>query len=241
MPTTKQSEFAAGLRAVLPLLLGVLPFGLIYGVLAIGAGMSPAPAMAMSSMVFAGSLQFIATRLIAAAAPGGVMLLTAFIVNLRHVLYSASIAPYLRHLPRRWKLLLAYLLTDEAYVIAILHYEKPGPKDNRHWYFLGAGLTLWCSWQASSAAGILLGQQVPSSWALDFSLALTFIGLVVPALKDRPSVAAAVTAGATAVLAADLALSLGLLAAALAGIAAGLLAERWQPAKPAAEPSVADD
>jgi 4-azaleucine resistance transporter AzlC len=213
-------------RAELPILAGVLPFGLIYGVLAIAAGLPPALAQAMSCILFAGSAQIVMTRLVASGAPGIAMLLTAFVVNLRHMLYSASVAPYLRGLPRRWRLLLAYLLTDEAYVVTILHYERPGALVYKHWFFLGAGLALWASWQASTAAGVFLGQQVPAAWGLDFTLALTFIGLVVPVLVDRGAIAAAAAAGVTSVVAGGLPLQLGLMAAALAGILAGLVAER---------------
>ena len=97
--TTARTEFLAGVRAELPILLGVAPFGMIYGALAIGAGLPRSAAQAMSSIVFAGSLQFVATQLFATGAPGLVLLLTTFIVNLRHMLYSASLAPYLQKLP----------------------------------------------------------------------------------------------------------------------------------------------
>ena len=117
-------SFWAGGRAASPLLVGVFPFGLIYGALALGAGLSPATAQMMSSIVFAGSAQFVAAQLVHESAPGLIIVLTIAVVNLRHMLYSASIAPYIEHLPMRWKTFLAYLLTDEAYATAIIHYEK---------------------------------------------------------------------------------------------------------------------
>jgi 4-azaleucine resistance transporter AzlC len=224
--SSPSAEFAAGVRAELPILIGVVPFGLIFGVLAIGAGLPPIPALAMSSIVFAGSAQFIGAQMFAALTPAPIIVLTTFVVNLRHMLYSASLAPYLQRLSARWKWLLAYLLTDEAYVVTIVNYTRPGDGTHRHWFFLGAGLTLWIMWQASTAVGIFLGGQVPASWSLDFSLALTFIGILVPALHDRAAVAAAGVAGVTAVLAAGLPLQLGLIVAALAGIAAGLMVEK---------------
>src|SRR5512136_1714836 len=119
---SRRSEFVAGIKAELPILLGVTPFGMIYGVLAMGAGLPANAAMAMSSIVFAGSAQFVGAQLIRVGTPGIVIVLTTFIVNLRHMLYSASIAPHLAHLSRRWKWLLAYLLTDEAYAVTITHY-----------------------------------------------------------------------------------------------------------------------
>ncbi len=223
--SSPRSEFMSGARAELPILIGVIPWGLIYGVIAIGAGLSPAAAVAMSSVVFAGSAQLIGAELIGGGVPGPVIVLTTFVVNLRHMLYSASVAPYLKHLSARWKWTLAYLLTDEAYVVMNLHYLQPGDPTYKHWFALGAGLTLWTSWQIATAAGVFLGGRVPASWSLDFTLALTFIGLVIPALGDWASVAAAVAAGLVALLAFDLPLKLGLMVAAAAGIAAGLIVE----------------
>jgi 4-azaleucine resistance transporter AzlC len=223
---SSRSEFLAGIKAELPITLGVMPFGMIYGVLALAAGLPPLLAQAMSSIVFAGSAQFIAVQLIGAGTPALILLLTTLFVNLRHLLYSASLAPHLQHLSSGWRWLLSYLLTDEAYAVTILHYgNRTAPAANKHWYFLGAGLTLWSVWQASTAVGIFLGAQVPASWSLDFTLALTFIGLVVPNLKDRPSAAAALSAGVVAVVTAALPFQLGLMAAALTGVLVGVWAE----------------
>jgi 4-azaleucine resistance transporter AzlC len=223
--SSPRSELIAGARAELPILIGVIPWGLIYGVIAIGAGLPPAAALAMSSIVFAGSAQLIGAELLGSGVPGPVIVLTTLVVNLRHMLYSASVAPYLKHLSARWKWVLAYLMTDEAYVVMISNYHRPGDLAYKHWFALGAGLTLWTSWQLSTAAGIFLGGQIPASWSLDFTLALTFIGLAVPALGDRASVAAAAAAGLVALLAFDLPLKLGLLLAAGVGITAGLAVE----------------
>ena len=224
---SSRTEFCAGIRAGLPLLIGVSPFGMIYGVLALGAGLSAGAAQAMSVVVFAGSAQFVITQLIGLGTPWGVIVLTAFVVNARHLLYSVSIAPHFQPLPSSWKALLSYLLTDEVYAVAITRYNHHAAGAHRHWFFLGAGLTLWCGWQVGTAVGLLLGGQVPSRWSLDFTLPLIFIALVVPAMKDRADVAAALTAGGVAMLAAGLPLKLGLVAAALAGILGGLTVE-WR-------------
>ena len=213
------------MRDELPILVGTVPFGLIYGVFALGAGIPPLIAQAMSCIVFAGSAQFVIAQLVAAGTPALVVILTAFIINIRHMLYSASLAPFTGKLSRPWKWLLAYLLTDEAYAVAISHYQKARDEEHTHWYFLGAGLALWTTWQLSTAAGIFLGGQVPASWSLDFALPLTFIALVVPALKDRSSIAAALSAALVALLAFALPLKLGIAVAALAGIAVGLTLE----------------
>lgn len=225
---SRRSEFLAGVKAELAIALSAAVFGAIYGVLAISAGLPPLLAQAMSFIVFAGSAQFIAADLFATATPAGIILLTTFIVNLRHTLYSASIAPYLRPLSPLWKFFLSYLLTDEAYVIAILHYQREGPGPHRHYYLLGAGLTLWTAWQGTTAIGIFLGTQIPASWGLDFSLALTFIGLVITSVKDRPGIAAALCAGLVSILAFNWPYQLGLVAAALSGILTGLWLEGRQ-------------
>ncbi|MBM3145241.1 MAG: AzlC family ABC transporter permease [Chloroflexi bacterium] len=218
-------EFLSGVKDELPILVGVIPFGMIYGILALGAGLTTIEAQAMSAVVFAGSAQFMVVQLAGVGAPALVMILTGLVINLRHALYSASVAPYLRHLSPLWKALLAYLLTDEAYAVTITHYNKGGEYRLKHWYFLGAGLALWSSWQISSMAGIFMGTRVPPEWSLDFTLALTFIALVIPALEDRASVLAAIAAGVAAVLAFGLPFKLGLMIAALIGILTGLWGE----------------
>ena len=225
----RRREFLAGVKAELPILLGVSPFGMIYGVLALSAGLPATLAFAMSSVVFAGSAQFVAAQLIGTGAPGIVILVTTVIVNLRHVLYSASVAPYLKHPNTRWKCLLAYFLTDEVYAVAITRVAQSGAtrfgSPLLRWYFLGAGLAQWSAWQASTAVGIALGAQIPPGWALDFAIALTFIALMIPTLTDRPTAAAALSAGIVAVLTAAWPYKLGLVVAAVIGILVGLVTE----------------
>lgn len=198
---------------------------MIYGVSALSAGIPTTIAQAMSCIVFAGSAQFVIAQLIRSGTPWLVVILTAFIVNIRHMLYSASVAPYTRKLHPLWRWLLAYLLTDEAYAVTISHYQQAGDGMQKHWYFLGSGLALWTTWQMSTAAGIFLGGQIPASWSLDFTSTLTFIALVVPALKERASTTAALTAAMAALLVIALPLKLGIAVAALVGIAVGLTLE----------------
>ena len=228
----RKKYFWAGVRSEIPLLIGVFPFGMIYGALAMSAGLTTSAAQAMSSMVFAGSAQFITTQLVRESAPGFVIVLTIAVVNLRHVLYSASLAPHLASLPTRWKALLSYLLTDEAYAPSILHYENEGVKLFSHWFLLGAGAALWTIWQISTALGIFLGAAIPDSWSLDFALPLTFIAMVVPVLKNRPAIASALSAGCVALAAYSLPYKLGLILAALVGIAIGTLLENKTKVKP---------
>lgn len=223
--TEQSKNFWDGVRAEIPLLIGVFPFGMIYGALAINAGLPNSAAQLMSSMIFAGSAQFITTQLVREATPGLIIVLTIAVVNLRHMLYSASLAPYLASLSTRWKALLSYLLTDEAYAPTIIHYEKAGVAPYSHWFLLGAGCALWFTWQLSTSLGIFLGTAIPAEWSLDFALPLTFIAMVVPVLKDRPAIAAALSAGIVALVAYSLPYKLGLIVAALVGIAIGTLLE----------------
>lgn len=238
-----RTAFFAGIRAELPILVGVIPFGLIYGVLALQSGLPRSIAFAMSSVVFAGSAQVVAAQLFTAGAPGALILLTTAILNLRHLLYSASVAPYLKPLRPMWKWVLAYFLTDEVYAVAIMRLTQAGlvTKAFVQWFFLGAGLTLWVAWQISTAVGILLGTQVPAQWSLDFALPLTFIALVVPALTDRPTMASALIGGLVAVAADPIPLRLGLMLGTLAGIFVGLTVERTSLRSHRLDPSTRGD
>jgi len=220
-----KNHFWEGVRAEVPLLIGVFPFGMIYGALALNAGLSNTAAQLMSSIVFAGSAQFVTAQLVHEGAPGLVILLTIAVVNLRHMLYSASLAPFLKDLSMHWKILLSYLLTDEAYAPSIIKCERDGVTPFGHWFVLGAGFALWFNWQVSTALGIFLGTAIPREWPLDFALPLTFIAMVVPVLKNQAMVAAAASAGIVALLAYGLPYKLGLILAALSGILIGTLLE----------------
>lgn len=225
--TTAGAAFWAGVRAELPILVGVAPFGLIFGVVAMEAGLSPPVAAGMSTIIFAGSAQFLAVQLFSQGAAALLVIGAVAIVNLRHALYSASLAPRLAHLSRRWRWLLAYLLTDEAYAVIVTEYARGRADRTAHWFALGAGLSLWSCWQGCTLAGIVLGSRTPvdARWGLDFTIAVTFIALLVPALRDRAMIVAALAAGSVALAGAALPYKLGLLLGAGAGIGAGLLLE----------------
>ncbi len=230
---TARGEFLAGCRDEAPLLLGVAPFGMIYGIAALAAGVPAWLAQLASAIVFAGAVQLVIVQMLAAGAGFIPIALTSGLLNLRHVLYSASMAEYVRHLPRRWRLLLAYVLTDEAYAVAVLRYQQRhaaaadhaehtnATADLRHWYFLGAGFTLWAGWKLSTAAGLLFGTTIPPEWELDFAVPLTFIALLTLLLRERAGQAAALVAGLGALAFAALPYKLGLVAAIVLGLAAG--------------------
>jgi len=204
---------------------------LLFGASTVTAGLSAPAALAMSAFVFAGSAQFIAAGLLGAGTVPWLIVLTTLVVNLRHLLYGATLASHLRHLPHRWQLLLAHVTTDESYAVSILRYQSDEVSPHKHWYFLGAALTLLTSWLSTTVVGIAAGQTIPDplAWGLDFTLPITFIGLLTPHVKDRPTVAAMAAAGLTSIAAQRLPNNLWLLLAALAGVAVGIWAERFWP------------
>ena len=221
-------EFLAGCLDEAPLQLGVIPFGMLYGIGALAVGMPVWLAQLTSMLVFAGAAQLVIVQMLGAAAGALPIALTAVLLNLRHMLYSASVAEHVRHLPRRWRVLLAYLLTDEAYAVAILRYARPaGPgPDLRHWYFLGCGLTLWGCWQLSTALGIAFGARIPPEWDIDFAVPLTFIALLTLLVKERAGQAAALVAALAVLALAALPYRLGLVLAIVLGLLAGAAAAR---------------
>ncbi|UTW08593.1 AzlC family ABC transporter permease [Pseudomonas benzenivorans] len=225
---TRSQAFLFGTRDSIPMIVGILPFGLIYGALASGAGLSLWQALGMSLLVYAGSAQFIAISLLTLGTGAAVILLTTLIVNLRHVLYSAALQPYVGPLPQRWRLPLAFGLTDETFAVVQRRYLARGTEGHGRWYHAGVALALYLSWVSSSLVGAVFGQSVPNlaGWGLDFAMLATFIGIVVPALRNRPQVAAALVAGGVALLCHAWPYKLGLMAAAFSGIAVGVALER---------------
>jgi 4-azaleucine resistance transporter AzlC len=225
--STPRSEFLAGLRAVIPMVLGAIPFGLIFGAIALQTGLSPAAAIGMSMFVFAGSSQFIGATLYGQGAAPVLIIFTTFIVNARHALYSASLAPYLGHLPQRWLVLLTFMLTDESFAVSIGRFESDaGKSPHRHWFMLGANLFMYVNWQFCTVIGVVAGALLEgANLGLDFAMSVTFIGIVVPLLRTRPLLLSAVVSGAVALALNGLPNKLGLLVAALLGVTAGYVAE----------------
>ncbi|MCL2309044.1 MAG: AzlC family ABC transporter permease [Proteobacteria bacterium] len=222
-----RAEFLAGVRAEMPLLLGIVPFGLIYGVLGLAAGLPGWAIVAMSVIVLGGSSQVVFVQLWAVATPFSVIGATVGVVNLRHLLYSADMAPYLSSLPWRWKWLLSYLLTDEAYMAAVRRFRDGPATAYRHWFLLGTGATLWTGWVISTFVGVFVGRAIPASWSLEFSIALTFIALLVMSVRRKSEICAALASGAAALALQSLPHKLWILAAAAIGMAVGLVVHRW--------------
>ncbi len=190
-------EFVGGVRGVLPLLVGVMPFGFIFGVVSLATGLPWWATLGLSAVVFAGSAQFLAILLLSAGTAYPLIVLTTLVLNLRHALYGASVAEYLRRLNERWRALLAFMMTDESFAVAITHYREQADPGDKHWYFFGASLGLYVVWVATSMVGYVVGNAFgdPTALGLDFTLPVVFIAILVPQLKTRAGVVAAIVAG----------------------------------------------
>lgn len=225
---TRKYEFFRGVKATIPLVVGAIPFGIIYGAVAVNSGISAAGTSAMSALVFAGSSQFIATDLVASGASNLIIVLTTFVVNLRHALYSATLGPHMKHLSQKWLLILGFWLTDESFVVVANRYNQVDKSPYKHWFYLGSTVFMYSNWQLVTYIGVVAGQSIPNpeSWGLDFAMVVTFIGMLVPLVKNNPTFVAVVVAGGVAIIANGLPNQFGLLVAALVGIAAGVIAER---------------
>ncbi|HXJ08562.1 MAG TPA: AzlC family ABC transporter permease [Burkholderiales bacterium] len=217
--------FAEGVRASLPVLLGVVPFGVITGVAMVASGIPPLLAILMSLLVFAGASMVASAQLLASNTPVLLVVLTTLIINLRFMMYSASLRLHFAHAPLRWRLLLGYLTADNVYGLMLQRFSDRPDEPGRLEYFLGAGICIWLVWQIAVLGGVLIGAGVPASWRLEFAAPLAFIAMTIPLLRDRAMTGAALAAGITVIAAHALPLKLSVLAAAAVGIGAGMLLE----------------
>lgn len=225
----RRDAFTRGLREIAPVALPTGTWGLVTGVAMVKVGLSTSQAIGMSLLVFSGSAQLASLPLIAAAAPIWVVMLTAMVVNLRFVIFSAGLHPFFRRLSLGRRLLLGHFIIDFSFAIFALRFAS-APDDERGtteqvWFFLGMSAGSWICWQTTSILGILLAVQVPGDWGLEFAAILALIALTLPMISGKPALVGAITAGVVAVVAAGLPLKLGLLLAVLTGIAAAMSAE----------------
>ncbi len=217
-----------GVRAIAPLIVPGLPFGLVLGVLIADSNLVDNLAGWSSSwIIFAGSAQFAGVLVLQAG--GGLLLtvLTIIVVNARHVMYSAALAGRYAAAPRWFKIVGPYVLVDQAFAVAD---QLPPDTDleYRMWHHLGAGFTAWVLWQTWVAIGILVGASIPEEWSLDFAVPLLFLGLLVLVLRNRPAIIAGLVGGFVAVASNGFPSRLGLLIGGLAGMAAGGIAEWFE-------------
>ncbi len=234
---TARAELRAGARAVFPMLVGIIPFGLVAGATPATTGLGGGTSIGLSTIVFAGASQLAAADALADGSAALVAVVAACTINLRLLLYSASLAPYLAEVPLRRRLLIGYVLTDQAYAVSITRWTKeadeaaaggaPAPGlDHKVPFYFGAAVLLWANWQVCTIIGVLIGSAVPESLPLDFAVPLVFLVLLVPAITSRPAAVAAGIGGGVALVSHEAGAGhLAVLLGALAGIAAGAFAE----------------
>lgn len=210
-----------------PLILAAIPFGIIYGALGQSTSLSPWAILAMSLFVFAGSAQFIAVGLIASATSWPIIVLTTFFVNFRHLLYSANLLPHIKPYGQKVRVPMAFLLTDESFAVASNYLHTHANQPNFSWYYFGSALFMYINWQLCTIFGLLIGQSIPNmaEWGLDMAMVVAFIGIVVPCLHNRATLACAVTAGGLSLITYQWPHKVGLLCSTLCAIGVAMYIE----------------
>ena len=171
--------FLKGITDVSPLMIPVVPFGLIFGILAIEIGFSPLATMGMSLIIFGGASQIILLQLFSGGASSFVIISSVGAVNSRHLLYGAVLSEHLSTLKLTWKIILSYVMVDQAFAVSNTYFKNNRKNENKHFHLLGAGFTCWTIWQISTILGIVLGSVVPEELGLSFTISLTFLALLI--------------------------------------------------------------
>lgn len=220
----------AGARAILPLSIGVFPFGLAYGVLVTESPLDDLLGLVASFIVLAGAAQLAVADLLGQGAPWFVVVGTALVINARFVMYSGALAPSFSEFPRRWRLFLAHFLTDQATVTSLLYDERERRPARRLAYLAGAAVSFAVFWWVGTIIGIVVGATIPPEIQVGFAAPLMFVALAVPSIRDRAALVAAAVGFSVTLIARDAPLNSGLLIGAVTGIAFGLLAKRGSDA-----------
>jgi predicted branched-subunit amino acid permease len=220
-----------GVRRIFPLSLIAGPFGLVYGATAVESGVADGPAILASFVILAGASQIALVELIDEGATAAVAIGTALIINLRMALYSASLAPSFREFPARWRFPLAHIITDQSAVTSLFEFETEHDPVYRRWFYAGAAIWFATPWWIGTTIGVLLGGDISDSWQIGFAVPLMFTALLVPTLRNRPTVAAAIVGAGITVGTTRLPDGVNIMLGAIAGIAVGtLVAERQRDA-----------
>ena len=175
----KKENLLKGFYDVSPLMLPVVPFGIIFGAIGIELGFGPYITYATSIIIFSGASQIVFFQLLSNGASSLIAITSSSVVSTRHLLYGAVVAQYLSKLSLIWKIFLSYLLTDQAFAVSQEFFKKNSNDEYKHYHLLGAGLTLWIVWQLTTVIGILLGSIVPEELGLSFTIPLTFLALLI--------------------------------------------------------------
>lgn len=225
VPTADAAVAGALRRALadaLPLVAGYLPFGFVLGATIADSDVPNFAGWASSPLIFAGASQLALIQLLDSGAALAVVVATALVINLRHVMYSGAIAPYFRDTPLWWRLAAPHLMTDPTYSLATIRFPQLPDRRSQRVYWSAFGCFLLCCWSAMTAGGILLGTELPEWLNLELAVPMVFLALLMPTVTDRPTMAAAIVGGLATVAAHGLPLHLGLITGALSGVAAGV-------------------
>ena len=223
----KLEVFKQGILEELPLQLGVFPFGIIYGIMAIESGLTPMQAFLMSSIIFGGASQIAFVQLISNATPFGVLVTTVGAINSRHFLYSISMMEFLKNLSIKWRIVLAYLLTDEAYAISIRRFINEPNTSFLHFHLLGTGITLFFSWQISTLIGVLLGGDLPQFLDLQFIIPLTFIAIIIPMIKSISTFLVVIASAFSGLILKSLDINFWIIVSGMIGVVTGMVQLNW--------------
>ncbi len=225
--STSKSYYWKGFCDGAPFVIPIIPFGTLFGVLAVETGADALQALVFSATVFAGGAQFAALQLMQDGAPILIVLASSLAVNLRLVMYSASLTPYLGSAPMWQRAIAAFVIVDQTYAGAIVRFENEPSLlvSQRMSYFFGLISPLTPFWLLCTYLGAVLGTRIPDSWALDFALPILFLALIGPMMRTNAHVVAALVATAVALLTVNVPFNLGLLIAGFAGMMAGAQAE----------------
>ena len=194
---TNYKVFLKGIVDVSPLMIPVVPFGLIFGVLAIDIGFSPVETMAMSLIIFGGASQIVLLQLFSGGASSLVIISSVGAVNSRHLLYGAVVSEHLSDLKLVWKIIISYFLIDQAFAISN-DYLKKNKDSNRYFHLVGGGATCWVIWQSTTLLGIILGAAIPEKLGLSFAVPLTFIAILVNDFRKVLNVIVIIVSGLVA-------------------------------------------
>lgn len=227
-----RAAFLRGVRHGLPLVVVVVPFAALFGLLASEAGLRLYEILIFSTVVFAGASQFAALQMLQDHVPLLIILVTALAINLRMLMYSVALTPYLGAAGIRMRALMAFLLVDQSFALSIAEYEKRPDLtvDERASYFLGTTVPIMIAWLAAISAGALLGRAIPPEYSLDFALPITFLAMAGPMLRTMPHVFACAVSVAVTLALYWMPFGTGLLVGAAVGMAAGALAETMRGA-----------
>ncbi len=197
---SKSNIFFKGVIDILPLMIPVVPFGIIFGAIGIELGFGPYLTYVTSIVIFSGASQIVILQLFSAGASSLVAITSSSVVSTRHLLYGAVVSQHLNHLSIYWKIGLSYLLTDQAFAVSNEYFKKNNSNKYKHFHLIGSGFTLWLIWQITTIIGIILGSIVPEELGLTFTIPLTFLALLVNYLRNFNHLIVIVLSGISSIL-----------------------------------------